>query len=92
LFEKEKFCSVLRADQTGRDDLGVVEDKQVFRGKKRGKIPDAQVLQVAIFPAQKKKTGGIPRMGGSRGNLPGGDGVGEKLFEGIHCGLTDNAE
>jgi hypothetical protein len=50
LFEKEKFCSVLGADQTGRDDLGVVENKQVFWRKERGKIPDAQVFQVAIFP------------------------------------------
>jgi hypothetical protein len=51
LFEKEKFSSILGADQTGGDDLGVVEHKQVFGRKKRGKIPDAQVFQVTIFPA-----------------------------------------
>jgi hypothetical protein len=50
LFEKQNFCSILGADQTGGDDLGVVEHKQVFWGKKRGKIPDAQVFQMTIFP------------------------------------------
>jgi hypothetical protein len=69
-----------------------VEDKQVFGRKERGKIPDAQVFQVAIFPSQEKKAGGIPWMGGGRGNLSRGDGVGEKLLEGVHCDLTDNAE
>ena len=52
-FEKEEFGTVLGADQSGRDDLGVIEDEKVAWVEERGEVPDGVVGDFASGAAEE---------------------------------------
>jgi len=66
--EEKKFCAILRADESGGNDLGVVENQNIPQGKQCRKIPDQVIGEVLGFPLDQEKACGIPRVGRSSGD------------------------
>jgi len=80
--QKKELGLVLGANEAGRDDLGVVEDEQILLLQEIRQIPDEKILQKALLAADEEEAGGIPGVGGLRGDSSQGQGVGEQGREG----------
>ena len=66
--EKEEFSSVLRADEAGRDDFGVIEHKEVSGGKEGGEVANRSIRHFSSGSVNEEEAGGVAGMSGCGGN------------------------
>jgi len=76
--EEKKFCAILRADESGGDDFGVVEYQNIPRGKQSRKIPDQVIGEALGFSLDQEKASRVTWPGRLGGNLIGGQMIGQK--------------
>jgi hypothetical protein len=75
--EKEEFSSVLRADEAGRDDFGVIEHKKVSGGKEGGEVTNRSIDHFSSCSVNVEEAGGVAGMSGCGGDSIRRNGDGE---------------
>jgi hypothetical protein len=76
--EEKKFCAILRADESGGDDFGVVEYQNILRGEQAGKILDEVIGKALGLSLDQEKACRVTWPGRLGGNLIGGQMIGQK--------------